>query len=202
MQNPYELLYLYRQGNEQALQELLNMYVPMIHNIIQQLIAKMKRLELYEEDMVQEGMIALNKAVSGYRDDQSCSFSTFAYLVIHRNLCSFLRKCSKKNYLQAHNAISLGSFLAESGSVYDFIESKDVFSDPEYVFYYNEAFERLQRKLNSLSSKDHEVLLAWMDGKSYKEASNELEITYKAYDNRLQRIKKDIYACVYENTDN
>lgn len=190
LNNPYELLYMFRQGNDAALQDLLVMYQPMVQGIIQQLIKKMRRLNIYEEDMMQEGLIVIGKTVDLYRDDQNCSFSSFIYMCIHRRLCSVLRYYSSNKNPQPHNCIPLSQFVSESGMTYEFIPNKDPLNEPEFFWQYQDAYERIQNRYEHLNEKEKEVFELWLEDETYQRASERLNISYKAYDNRLQRLRK------------
>ncbi|MBP3891217.1 MAG: sigma-70 family RNA polymerase sigma factor [Solobacterium sp.] len=199
MENPYELLYMHRLGSEEALKQIFSLYQPVVRNIVQQLIKKMKRLEIYEEDMIQEGLIAISQAIDTFRYDRNCSFGSFLYMIVHRKLCSYLRYYSSKRTPQPHNTLSLSQFVSEYGVEYDFIPNANPFNDPEFSLYYNEGRMRIQEKMASLTQKERDTLKMWIENKSYKEASEALNISYKAYDNRLQRLKKAIKEVTYND---
>ena len=185
MENYYELLYMKRMGDEWAEKTLLKQVEPIIHGEVSRALSRFSRLEIYRDDFLQEGMIALEQAVDCFREDLQASFPTFLTLVVRRRIYSQIRHFSAKSYVQIHETVSMDNLVSESEGSYDVFGDPDPMSDPQYSFYYNEAKERFERLVENMTDSEREILRVWRDDISYREACTNLGISYKTFDGRM-----------------
>lgn len=197
-ENLYELAYMSRMGDDWSFMALFHQLEPLVKAEIHQLLNTARTLDVYEEDLMQEAQIVLPKALDSYRDDVKCGIATFLFLVMKRRIYTIVRHYFSKNHCHTHNALPFDDRIEEKSGIYT-IGYHSSRQDPTILFQYREAlkrFEQLQTTLNPLEKK---IVGYWMSDMSYKDASKALGITQKAYDGRLQRIKKKVKAAIYES---
>ena len=146
------------------------------------------------EDIIQEGMIGLFKAIRDYKSGDAV-FSTFAHMCVKRQIITAIKSANRKKHLPLNTYISLNK------TVYDDEQETtllNILSDvneltPEGIYIEKEGFKGAKNSINSLlSSYESEVLEKYLCGKSYSDIAIELGKTEKSIDNALQRIKKKI----------
>jgi len=147
------------------------------------------------EDIIQEGMIGLYKAIRDFRADKLSSFRAFAELCITRQIITALKTATRQKHIPLNSYISLNKPIYDEDSdrtLLDVISSIKV-SDPEELVINQEASatmrERIRKNLSELECK---VLTAYLEGKSYQEMANELNRHVKSIDNALQRVKRKL----------
>lgn len=147
------------------------------------------------EDLIQEGMIGLFKAVCDYREDRDASFFRFAQICINRQIYSALAASNRKKHSPLNTYISLSEKKQE-----DDMELEEKLVDhckenPEKMFLEREFWEEFQRKLlDSLSSMERQVLSLYVDGNSYTRIAELMGKSPKSIDNALSRIRQKIGA--------
>ena len=175
-----ELIGLLRAGNRDVEDYLMNKYKNLVKNKARQLyLAGGDR-----DDLLQEGMWGLFKAIREYRPDREASFFTFAELCITRQMYSAIAASqAKKN-----------SILNESLSLSDIHEMTGSYEEgPEVVMLERENEKELQRRIRAkLSTLEGQVLDGYLSGMDYREIAEELGKPPKSIDNALQRIKTKI----------
>jgi RNA polymerase sigma factor (sigma-70 family) len=197
-ENPYELLYMARQGDDWSLQALLQMLEPMLRANVGVIICRFKPLEIYRDDLIQEARVGLAGAVNTYREDQGAGFRYFAEYVVRRRLWSCMRHLTAASYAQAHDMYSIECMnRGEAESAYEVIEQHDPMADPEFRLHYTLASEQMSSAIQELSAMDRAVLNSWADSMKYKAAMEKLHLSYKSYDGRLQRLRRKIRDAVY-----
>lgn len=136
------------------------------------------------EDLVQEGMIGLYKAVKDYKSDKSTKFSTFAFNCVNKMILSAVKKDTTLKNRPLNNAVSLADFKGSSGKRED---------SPEEIVIGKEDEEEMLLKLSKiLSGFEYRVIKLYMDGLSHAEMSEALSRDEKAIDNALTRAKQKI----------
>ncbi len=147
------------------------------------------------EDIIQEGMIGLYKAIRDFRRDKLSSFRAFAELCITRQIITAIKTATRQKHIPLNSYISLNKPIYDEDSdrtLLDVISSMKV-SDPEELVINQEASatmrERIRKNLSELECK---VLTAYLEGKSYQEMANELNRHVKSIDNALQRVKRKL----------
>ena len=144
------------------------------------------------EDLIQEGMIGLFKAVRDYNPEKSASFFSFAELCINRQIYSALEASNRKKHSPLNNYVSFSSQQeAEDMNLEEVISDQNL--SPEQVIiekeHKQEFFTRLEEKLSTMEKK---VLYLYLEGNSYIRIAEMMEKTPKSIDNTLQRIRAKV----------
>ncbi len=161
-------------------------------------VVKRETREVYiigadDEDLVQEGMIGLFKAIRDYDRERQCSFHTFATLCIKRQICTAVTTSKRKKHYPLNHYISIYSQDEETNSpVMDRLAAGDT-SNPEMNLLLQEQMGGLFSKMDSLLSHyERQVLELYLDGISYHKIAETLGKTEKSVDNAIQRVRKKI----------
>ncbi len=154
------------------------------------------------EDIVQEGMIGLYKAIRDFRSDKLSSFRAFAELCITRQIITAIKTATRQKHIPLNNYVSLNKPLYDEESdrtLLDVIVEGRI-SDPEELIINMENLGNIRTKINEvLSGFEQEVLNAYLDGKSYQEIAEALGRHVKSIDNALQRVKRKLEKYLEEN---
>ena len=144
------------------------------------------------EDLVQEGMLGLYKAVCEYAPDKAASFHSFAELCVTRQILSAIKNATRKKHTPLNHYVSLNrSPVKEDGelTLLDTVRSLSV-ADPEDVLIGRENFEQMVVYLEkALSPMERRVLSLYLDGLSYPQIAARIEKPLKSVDNAMQRVK-------------
>ena len=146
------------------------------------------------EDLVQEGMIGLYKAVCEYDESKAASFKSFAELCITRQILSAIKQATRKKHGPLNNYVSLNRSETSDGdlTLLDTVRSLSV-ADPEDVVIGRENFDQLVQHLNNvLSPMEQRVLNLYLCGYSYPQIAAKLEKPAKSIDNAMQRVKRKL----------
>lgn len=147
------------------------------------------------EDIVQEGMIGLYKAIRDYNRDKLTSFKAFAELCITRQIITAIKTATRQKHIPLNSYISLNKPIYDEESdrtLLDVISGAKV-TDPEELIISSEELYSMESKIvELLSDLEWEVLMAYLDGKSYQEIAEELDRHVKSIDNALQRVKRKL----------
>ena len=197
--NAYELLYMSRMCDEWAQKALFLQSRQMQKTMIQIIISRFRPYKIYEDDMLQESDLALIYALENYREDQKCSFKTFLSLLTKRRIWTALRHYSTDSLVQMHDTLTLHAQVSEDEPYYETFEQKDPLNNPEYRMHYSDAASRLQRTIETLSSEEKQILDFWITEQPYQAACRSMNVSYKAYDGKLQRIRKKIRSAVFDS---
>ena len=154
------------------------------------------------EDIVQEGMIGLYKAIRDYRADRQASFRAFADLCIKRQIITAIKTATRQKNMPLNSYVSLNKPIYDDEgdrTLLDLIEGK--LTNPEDLYINQEEMASIQFMIDKVLSRlERQVLSAFLDGKSYQEIAELLGRHVKAIDNALQRIKKKMLRHL-NNTD-
>lgn len=178
-------------GDNQALEFLINKYKSFVR-------AKARTYFLIgadREDIIQEGMIGLYKAIRDFRGDKLSSFRAFAELCITRQIITAIKTATRQKHIPLNSYISLNKpiFDEESDRTLLDVISEESVSDPETMMINREEFAGIEVKMGEiLSSLEWEVLSKYLQGRSYQEISIELDRHVKSIDNALQRVKRKL----------
>ncbi|HZK35007.1 MAG TPA: RNA polymerase sporulation sigma factor SigH [Bacillota bacterium] len=154
------------------------------------------------EDIIQEGMIGLYKAIRDYRTDRLASFRAFAELCITRQIITAIKTATRQKHIPLNSYVSLNKpiFDEESDRTLLDVLSCSKMSDPEELIINREDFNRIESKIGEiLSELEWEVLSSYLKGKSYQEIAVELDRHVKSIDNALQRVKRKLERYLNEN---
>ncbi len=196
--NPYELLYMSRTGDTYAVRALFHLYKPILIHEVRNAVAACPCLNIYWDDLMQEGMLALCKAADTYREDRGSSFATFLTIVIRNTMITYTRTVKRKQLGQVNHMYSLDSMISENNPAIETLEQKNRLTDPEYVLRMNQAREALLEQISKLNPREQQVLLSWLNGSSYSSSAREMGITTKQFDGRKQRVRKKIRKSILE----
>ena len=147
------------------------------------------------EDIVQEGMIGLYKAVRSYRDDRQCSFRAFADICITRHIITAVKAATRQKHIPLNSYVSLNRPVYEGESDRTLMEviQEDEHASPENQMLSGEEFTLIREKLAALLSPlELDALQGYIEGKSYRQISADSGHHYKAIDNALQRVKRKL----------
>jgi len=187
-----------RAGSSRALEYLINKYKGFVR-------AKARTYFLIgadREDIIQEGMIGLYKAIRDFREDKLSSFRAFAELCITRQIITAIKTATRQKHIPLNSYVSLNRpiFDEESDRTLMDIISEDSVNDPEEMVINREEFSGIEAKMGEiLSSLECEVLSLYLQGRSYQEIASELDRHVKSIDNALQRVKRKLEKYLEEN---
>ena len=147
------------------------------------------------EDVIQEGMIGLYKALKNYNDSKFPSFRIFAEICISRQIITAIKKASRKKHKPLNYSISLDqniNFECDSRTLFDIVDDINI-NDPMNIFLTQERFQELKIKLDNMLSKlERKVLKCYLEGKTYRDIALEVKKSVKSIDNAMQRIKRKL----------
>ena len=154
------------------------------------------------EDIVQEGMIGLYKAIRDYKQEKLSSFRAFAELCITRQIITAIKTATRQKHIPLNSYVSLNKPLYDEESdrtLLDIIMEGNA-GNPEDMIINQENLGNIHQKINEvLSGLEQEVLSAYLDGKSYQEIAESLGRHVKSIDNALQRVKRKLEKYLEEN---
>ncbi|MED3661687.1 RNA polymerase sporulation sigma factor SigH [Ureibacillus sp. FSL K6-8385] len=186
-----QLVELVHQGNTEALDYLINKYRVFVK-------AKARSYFLIgadKEDIIQEGMIGLYKAVRDFKGDKLTSFKAFAELCITRQIITAIKTATRQKHIPLNSYVSLDKPIYDEESdrtLMDVITSSES-ENPERLMINREEYSHFEEKISEiLSELEQQVLTLYLDGQSYNEISEELNRHVKSIDNALQRVKRKL----------
>lgn len=147
------------------------------------------------EDIVQEGMIGLYKAIRDFQEDKLSSFRAFAELCITRQIITAIKTATRQKHIPLNSYVSLDKPIYDEDSdrtLMDVLCSTGA-NNPEQLLIHQEEFAAIELKMEEiLSGLEREVLMQYLDGRSYQEMSEDLKRHVKSIDNALQRVKRKL----------
>ncbi len=147
------------------------------------------------EDVVQEGMIGLYKAIRDYRDDKLAQFRSFAELCVTRQIITAVKSASRNKHVPLNDYMSLQRSVSGEegdGCLLDFVADPRS-ADPERIMIERRTLQFLRGPaVQDLSNLEYDVLHGYLDGKSYAEMAAEFDRPAKTIDNALQRAKRKV----------
>lgn len=186
-----EVLLLIEQGNGRALDFLIYKYKNLVWTKSQTYFL----IGGEREDIIQEGLIGLYKAICDYNAEKIASFKQFADLCITRQIITAIKAATRQKHIPLNSYISLDKPIYDDNSNWTLIdtiaESKAI--DPQATLINHEKLVHVElHLLDSLSELERRVLYLYIDGYSYQEISEELKRHVKSIDNAIQRIKRKL----------
>lgn len=189
-----DIINLAQKREDAAMEYLLEKYKP----LVRQKTRKLFLIDGDKDDLIQEGMIGLFKAVRDYQVGKDAAFRTFADLCISRQLYSAIKKSNrlKNQPLNSYVSIYSDEFsdadeLAGDRTVIS--SGSDNIANPEAIMIDRENAIDMQNKMfDKLSKMEREVLKRYLEGMTYQEIAADMEKSPKSIDNALQRIKGKI----------
>ncbi len=188
----YELIYMIHMDDDWALKQFLKQFKPIIMNLVNISINPFPRYYAIKEDLVQEAMIVLLESIDSYRESYDCPPQAYFSVVLKRKIMHDIQKYIRKNSLRTHDMISLDTQVNERETYYDVTPYQNSMENPEYYMNYKMLEDAVNQMANKLTYNETETLNMWLKDVNYKDASKALGISYKAYDGRLQRVKRKV----------
>ena len=152
-----------------------------------------------DDDMFQEGMIGLYKAIKSFDLEKQNSFKTFANLCIERQLITAIKTSNRQKHIPLNSSFSLNLSAYDENddtSMLEVLDAKTV-EDPLDTITKKEYYEFIETKIDkSLSSFEKQVLNRYVQGESYVDIANKLDTPVKSVDNAIQRIRKKAIKCL------
>nr|WP_042453921.1 RNA polymerase sporulation sigma factor SigH [Neobacillus dielmonensis] len=186
-----EMVDLVHQGDSEALDYLIYKY----RNFVRAKARSYFLIGADKEDIVQEGMIGLYKAIRDFREDKLTSFKAFAELCITRQIITAIKTATRQKHIPLNSYVSLDKPIYDEESdrtLMDVLSGAKVL-DPEELIINQEEFDHIEVKMAELlSDLERKVLALYLDGQSYQEISEELNRHVKSIDNALQRVKRKL----------
>ncbi len=191
--NDEELIEIIRDGNKYALEHLIDRY----KGLVNMKVGKYYIIGAEREDIVQEGLIGLFKAIKSYQPDKQSSFKNFANMCIERQLITAIKSSNRQKHMP------LNSYLSLNMNAYDTSEDNqndadllEVFNanlveDPLDTITQKEYYKIIENTIDkTLSDFEKQVLNFYMQGASYVQIAEKLNTPVKSIDNAIQRIRK------------
>nr|WP_208416555.1 RNA polymerase sporulation sigma factor SigH [Thalassobacillus devorans] len=186
-----EIIERINEGHSQALDYLINKY----KNFVRAKARTYFLIGADREDIVQEGMIGLYKAIRDYKEDKLSSFKAFAELCVTRQIITAIKTATRQKHIPLNSYVSLDKPIYDEESdrtLLDVIAGSKAI-DPQELIVNKEKFDDMEDKISELlSDLERKVLTLYLDGRSYQEISAELDRHVKSIDNALQRVKRKL----------
>lgn len=180
-----------RNGSDSAQEFLINKY----KNFVRAKARSYFLIGADREDIIQEGMIGLYKAIRDFRNDKLASFRAFAELCITRQIITAIKTATRQKHIPLNSYVSLNKPIYDEESdrtLLDVISGTKV-TDPEELVISREEFIDIEHKMGEfLSDLEWKVLMSYLDGRSYQEIAKDLRRHVKSIDNALQRVKRKL----------
>ncbi|MCI1859255.1 MAG: RNA polymerase sporulation sigma factor SigH [Sporolactobacillus sp.] len=182
-------------GNREALEYLISKYQQFVRTKAQAFFL----IGAERDDIIQEGMIGLYKAIRDYRGDKPASFKAFAELCVTRQIITAVKTATRQKHIPLNSYVSLDKpiFDEESERTLLDVVGEAHNSDPQVLLIDREECSAIEKKLaHMLSDLERNVLNQYLDGRSYQEISVDLKRHVKSIDNALQRVKRKLEHCL------
>ena len=186
-----QIVQLAQAGEEPALVYLLNKY----KNFVRSKARSYFLIGADHEDIVQEGMIGLFKAIRDYREDRLSSFRAFAELCITRQIITAIKTATRQKHIPLNSYVSLNKPIYDEESDRTLLDviTEGYLANPEDVLINREDMSLIEVRIaQSLSPLERQVLAKYLQGQSYQEISRDMKRQIKSIDNALQRVKRKL----------
>lgn len=179
------------QGDTEATEFLINKY----KNFVRSKARSYFLIGADREDIIQEGMIGLYKAIRDFKGDKLTSFKSFAELCVTRQIITAIKTATRQKHIPLNSYVSLNKPIFDEDSdrtLLDILSGIKI-TDPEELMINQEEYIDIEKKMSEiLSSLERKVLMLYLEGKSYQEIAEELRRHVKSIDNALQRVKRKL----------
>ena len=184
-----ELTEIAKNGDKEALEYLLKKY----KDLVDMKVGKFFIIGAEREDIVQEGMIGLYKAIKSYNNEKESSFKSFANMCIERQLITAIKTSNRQKHIPLNSSISLNASAYDDNSEAELMDKLDVqvLEDPLETITKKEYYKTIETKIDEhLSDFEKKVLKRYARGESYVIIAEKLSAPVKSVDNAIQRIRK------------
>lgn len=199
--NDEELIELIKSGDKYAIDFLIEKY----KDLVNMKVGKYFMIGAEKEDIVQEGMIGLFKAIQSYKTDKQNSFKTFANLCVERQLITAIKTSNRQKHQPLNSYLSLSSSAynneddENNSEMIEFFDSHTT-EDPLETLTKKEYYKKVENAIDTtLSSFEKQVLQRFIKGESYVDIAARLDAPVKSVDNAIQRIRKKAIKNILEN---
>lgn len=199
-QDEYEMVLKASNGDTIALEHIITKY----KNFVK---AKAKSYFLVgadKEDIIQEGMIGLYKAIRDFDGNKTNSFKCFAEICITRQIITAIKTATRQKHIPLNSYVSLNKPIYDEESDRTLLDiiATSIITDPEELIISKEELRNIESKMNEILSKlELEVLELYLNGKSYQYIADRIGRDVKSIDNALQRVKRKMEKYL-ENRNN
>jgi len=186
-----EMLVSHAKNSETALEYLIEKY----KNFVLKKSRPYFLIGADKDDLIQEGMIGLYKAIMDYNGDKNASFKTFANLCITRQIITAIKTSTRQKHIPLNSYLSLDKPLFDEETDVTVGEniSSELFTEPEEQIIHSEDINNIRNGIDTvLTDMEKRVLKLYLEARSYKEISQALKKPAKSIDNALQRVKKKL----------
>lgn len=184
-----DLIQVIKSGDKFALEFLINKY----KELVNMKVSKFFMIGAEKEDIVQEGLIGLYKAIKSFNPDKQNSFKTFANLCIERQLITAIKSSNRQKHMPLNSYLSLNTAAYEDdedSNLLDIFDAHQI-EDPLDTITKKEYYKTVEKAIDkSLSDFEKQVLNRYMQGESYIQIAEKLDTPVKSIDNAIQRIRK------------
>ena len=174
-------------------QTALNCLIERYNDLVTMKANKFFMVGAEKEDMIQEGMIGLYKAIKSFDTEKQNSFETIANMCVERQLITAVKNSNRQKHIPLNSSVSLNSAAYEDNEDMDKMDVLDIkmMNDPSDIIADREYFENMESKIKeNLSSFELQVLKEYEKGKSYAAIAEKLNAKVKSVDTAIQRIRK------------
>lgn len=188
-QTDEDLIKLIRSGDKNALNYLIEKY----SDIVQMKTNKFYINGAEKDDIIQEGLIGLYKAISSFDLEKENSFKTFANLCVERQVITAIKSSNRQKHMPLNSYLSLNNNAYDENNDTELIEvfNTKTMEDPLETITRKEYYKFVESKIEeSLSSFEKQVLERYIQGESYVDIAARLDTPVKSVDNAIQRIRK------------
>lgn len=195
-----EIVELAKHGNVGALEYLINKY----KNFVRAKARTYFLIGADREDIIQEGMIGLYKAIRDYRYDRQASFRAFAEICVTRQIITAIKTATRQKHIPLNSYVSLNKpvFDEESERTLGEVVTTEKDGNPEDLFINQENLMDIESTMHKiLSPLEQKVVNLYLDGKSYQEIAEQLDRHVKSVDNALQRVKRKLEQYLEKRED-
>ena len=190
-----ELVLLAKSGNPSAVEVLVNRY----KNLVRIRSKSYFLAGADREDLVQEGMIGLYKAVMSFDTSRNVTFKTFAELCVTRHIISAVKMSTRQKHMPLNSYVSLNKTESGMDSIeYSGLSVEKNESNPEQIMIEKEDIIGIEGQIDkALSAFEAEVLMYYLSGMSYGKIAVHMNRDLKSIDNALQRIKRKLEKVLF-----
>ncbi len=190
-------------NNKEALEFLLSKY----KDLVNMKVGKYFIIGAEREDMVQEGMIGLYKAVQNFEDDKQSSFKSFANMCIERQMITAIKTSNRQKHMPLNSYLSLNVSAGDdddnNGKDLMDIFDANLIEDPLDTITKKEYYKNIEVTIDkSLSDFEKQVLKRFINGESYEQIATKLDTPVKSVDNAIQRIRKKAIKNIIDVEEN
>lgn len=187
--NDEDLVQIIKSGDKPALEFLIDKY----KELVNMKVSKFFMIGAEKEDIMQEGLIGLFKAIKSYNPERQNSFKTFANLCIERQLITAIKSSNRQKHMPLNSYLSLNGIAYEDDEESTLLDIFDAhqMEDPLDTITKKEYYQTVEHAIDkSLSSFEKQVLNRYIQGESYIQIAEKLDAPVKSIDNAIQRIRK------------